>query len=133
MFFQAVKTLALRCHECEVKARKKAGFGEGHADTFSILEYIDMHECVVMGDVAKQIDKSLASASVLVNPLVKQGYICRYADENDRRRVVVELTGKGRGVLKTYLKEREKVSDKLFRSLNPKLIELLTQVNEEKK
>ncbi len=126
-FFQAVKDLALRCHECEEKARKKTGLHKMHADAFSILEYIDTHENAVMGDVAKHTGKSLSSATVLVNPLVKQGYLCRYTGEQDRRRVIIEVTGKGRGVLKNYLKEREKTSAKLFRELDPQLIELLTK------
>jgi DNA-binding MarR family transcriptional regulator len=54
---------------------------------------------VRVGDLAKSLDMSLASASALSDRLVRLGYVGRRADPADRRAVLLELAAKGTRLL----------------------------------
>ncbi len=61
-----------------------------------------------MSDVAENFNIELPSATSLVQNLVKADLLERRADAKDRRVVHVVLTAKGKKLLKTAMKEREK-------------------------
>jgi DNA-binding MarR family transcriptional regulator len=54
---------------------------------------------VRVGDLAKGLDMSLASASALSDRLVRLGFVGRRADPVDRRAVLLELAAKGTRLL----------------------------------
>lgn len=66
-----------------------------------ILHYISSAPCeVCAGDISKEFNVSTARTAVVLKTLAKRELIETFTSENDRRRVVVKITEKGRDVLK---------------------------------
>jgi len=63
------------------------------------LRYIDKHQEASMGDIADYFTIELPSATSLINKLVKDKLIVRCEGKNDRRKVRLILTPKGRKTL----------------------------------
>ncbi len=63
---------------------------------------VGLHECNPMNVVAARLNVTLATLTTAVNKLVEKGFIRRTRSENDRRKVLVSLTKKGRKVLRAH-------------------------------
>jgi len=77
---------------------------------------VDRHGELIMSQVADYINAPLSTTTGLVNRLVKNGYIQRERNDEDRRIVSIRLTEKGksmvrefRGSIETYLKRVDEV------------------------
>lgn len=57
--------------------------------------FIDKKKEITMGELAEMIHSPMSTATGIVDRLVKTGYIRRERSEQDRRIVVLKLTGKG--------------------------------------
>ena len=69
---------------------------------------------VPLGELVRELRVSKQAASQLVDALVAGGYLQRAADENDRRRLVVTLTRRGRAAAEVQAKAREQVDAELL-------------------
>lgn len=63
---------------------------------------VGLHERNPMNVVAARLSVTLATLTTAVNKLVEKGFIRRTRSENDRRKVLVSLTKKGRKVLRAH-------------------------------
>lgn len=63
---------------------------------------VGLHECNPMNVVATRLDVTLATLTTAVNKLVKKGFIERWRAEDDRRKVLISLTKKGRQVVRAH-------------------------------
>jgi len=81
------------------------------------LRYLSRQPQCAMRELAEFMKMGLSSVTGLVDRLVKQGLAARRRTEKDRRIVFVEITGKGRKVLKEILDQRRKTTLSLFESL----------------
>jgi DNA-binding MarR family transcriptional regulator len=71
------------------------GLVPSHGDIlFALLK----SEKLTMKELAKKIHKDKSTITVLVNKLIKQGYVEKTRDIEDNRVVFVTLTEKGRGL-----------------------------------
>lgn len=66
---------------------------------------------------------SKQAAGQLVDALVSRGYLSRAVDEQDRRRLVVTLTERGRTAAATQTAARERVDAALLAKVGPQIIE----------
>src|SRR5487761_222634 len=66
---------------------------------------------------------SKQAAGQLVDALVSRGYLARNVDEQDRRRLVVSLTDRGRAAAATQAAARERVDAQLLAKVGAKCIE----------
>jgi len=66
------------------------------------------------GDVVRELALTKQAASQLVDVLVEREYLVRTTDENDRRRVHLELTDRGREAAKVSRSVAEEIEDKLL-------------------
>jgi DNA-binding MarR family transcriptional regulator len=55
-------------------------------------------DCLPLGEVIAQLGMSKQAAGQLVDALVVRGYLLREVDANDRRRLIVRLSERGRAV-----------------------------------
>jgi len=106
-----------------------------HHQHFSMLriEVVQLIEIEkpTMKRIAEYLHIKAPSATSLVNGLVKAGYIKRMTDQNDRRRVQMIITDKGKEFLKDGLKQMtEKLKEVLLR-LEQKQINNFIQIMEE--
>ncbi len=77
---------------------------------YKTLLTIADRECCSLGDLARELEVAMSSASQMVERLVSQGLVHREQDAGNRRQVVIRLTPEGRelieelqrGILKGY-------------------------------
>jgi len=62
---------------------------------FFLLTYLSSEEYLTMSDIAKKMGHSTAAATGLVDRLEKLGYVERVHAAEDRRKIMVRITGKG--------------------------------------
>jgi DNA-binding MarR family transcriptional regulator len=74
---------------------------------------------VAAGDLIRQLGVSKQAASRLVDTLVLRGYLERRPNADDRRRIDIELTERGRAAAQAVRAGVESVDDELARRLSP--------------
>jgi DNA-binding MarR family transcriptional regulator len=82
-----------------------------------ILYYLDLQGPQRMSDIARLVGVSLPAATITVEKLVESKLVKRSADPSDRRVVRVDLTPKGRLVVR----QLNRVHERRFREILSKL------------
>lgn len=82
-----------------------------------VLEAINDVLVTTMGNVAKKLRVTLGTLTTSVNGLVKKGYVYRYRDESDRRKVYLKLTEKANEVLEIHDEFHDEMIDSMFEEL----------------
>lgn len=72
---------------------------------FFLLAYLSSEEYLTMSDIAKKMGHSTAAATGLVDRLEKLGYVERIHAAEDRRKIMVQITQKGVGLVSKLRKE----------------------------
>jgi DNA-binding MarR family transcriptional regulator len=85
---------------------------------FSILMQVHHKGVCGISDIGERFDISNAAASQLVEKLVQAEYIERAEDPSDRRAKVLQLTPKGKDLIKTGFNERYRWMDELTSRMN---------------
>lgn len=62
---------------------------------FFLMAYLSSEDYLTMSDIAKKMGHSTAAATGLVDRLAKLGYVERVHASEDRRKIMVRITGKG--------------------------------------
>jgi len=97
-----------------------------------VLEYILMQERTEMKDLAAFLGITPPSATSLINRLVRAGALSRVQDKNDRRKVLLQITPKGKKMLETGKEHIEQHMNKMFSVLSnnelDQFIELLKKI-----
>lgn len=70
-----------------------------------------------MSDLARRGHVTLGTMTVMINKLVKKGYVNRARDDKDRRVVRVALTARGRSADKMHMTYHKKFTDKILGAL----------------
>lgn len=81
---------------------------------FFILSHLYRHGESKMSELAKVTDVSTAAITGIVDRLVRDGYITRLYDSNDRRVINIKLTGKGSELVKRISHQRKQVTSEVF-------------------
>lgn len=84
----------------------------------TLLTIADRRQCS-LGDLARELDVAMSSASQMVDRLVGEGLVERQIDEANRRQVIIRLTENGealiarlrQGILDGYRRVLEKMSE----------------------
>lgn len=82
-----------------------------------VLEAIRNANNPTMGVVAKKLRITLGTLTTAVNILVKKGYVYRYRDEQDRRKVYLKLDTPALEVLKIHDQFHDEMVDALLKDL----------------
>jgi DNA-binding MarR family transcriptional regulator len=86
---------------------------------FSILAQLHFRGACGMSEVSERFEITPAAASQLVDKLVQSGFVRREEDPNDRRAKCLNLTEKGRDLLRRNMEERYRWLDQLAEKLTP--------------
>ncbi len=73
---------------------------------FAVLGALSVYGPHTLGELAERERVSAPAMNRTVNCLQEDGYLTRSADENDGRKVVIELTDEGRGVVAETARRR---------------------------
>ncbi len=90
-----------------------------------VLEAIRNSEIPTMGTVAQKLRVTLGTLTTSVNVLVKKNYVSRYRDENDRRKVFLQLSDAAVEVLKVHDEFHDEMIMSLFKDLELEKDEVL--------
>ncbi len=94
--------------------------GEITLPQFWALGYLDHHGKSKMNNLAKHLKISPSGTTGLIDRLILQGLVARKADLHDRRIVWIELTAKGRGIIKSISKQKTETLIRVFGKIAPK-------------
>jgi len=78
---------------------------------------------VPLAALIRDLRISKQAAGQLVDTLVNRGYLARTVDEQDRRRLIVTLTDRGRAAALTQAAARERVDAKLLAKVGPHCVQ----------
>lgn len=95
-----------------------------------VMEHIGVGKGKPMSMLAKELGITVGSLTIAINGLVKKGYVRRVRSEEDRRVVLVSLTGKGQGAYYHHQKFHESMVEKMYQELTADQIELLIKTLE---
>jgi len=71
-----------------------------------------------MSKLADNIGAKLPSMTMMIDNLAEEGLVERARDEQDRRKVIVRLTDKGRKIRGNFLEQRNQIAQQLFAKLS---------------
>ncbi|MGZ6827862.1 MAG: MarR family winged helix-turn-helix transcriptional regulator [Mycobacteriales bacterium] len=86
---------------------------------FRALAFVDRHPGSTMGALAAGIHLPASSTTRLCDRLVDAGWLVRRQDQDNRRRVELQLTGAGRTVVRRLLRARRSELARIARRLPP--------------
>ena len=78
---------------------------------------------IPLSHLIRELGISKQAAGQLVDTLVTRGYLDRRADENDRRKLVVTLTERGKAAAATQAAARKKIDAQLLAAVGPEDVE----------
>ena len=84
---------------------------------FSILMQLHHKGVCGLSDISERFDVTNAAASQLVDKLVQSGFIKREEDPHDRRAKLLNLTDKGKQLVRQGIEERYRWVDQLAERL----------------
>jgi DNA-binding MarR family transcriptional regulator len=84
---------------------------------FSILMQLHYRGACGMSEISERFEVTPAAASQLVDKLVQSGFIAREEDPSDRRAKTLNLTDKGRALIRQGIEERYRWVDQLAEKL----------------
>lgn len=87
-------------HLCKELAPGNVSFSQ-----FFLLAALDQKEVLTMSAIAQKMGHTMAAASGLVARLENLGYVTRSTTPNDRRKVMVCITGKGSALVRRIREE----------------------------
>ena len=86
---------------------------------FLVLHIISKSGAQKMSFLAKEMGISLPAISGLINRLHKIGVIRRIYDQADRRIIRVDLTAKGKDLVRQVILQRQKMISNIFSAVSP--------------
>ena len=94
---------------------------------FAVLAGLSVHGPHTLGELADRERVSAPAMNRTVNCLQDSGYVTRSADENDGRKVVIDLTDEGRAVVEETARRRDAWVEEALAEIEPDEREILAQ------
>ena len=109
---RAVNTLQV----CEAETLRTVGLTESQ---FGVLEAIYHRGAMCQKDLAAKILKSAGNLTTVIGHLERDGLVTRRRSEGDRRVVTVDLTARGRRLVRSIFPRHTEVLTRAFAVLGP--------------
>ena len=94
---------------------------------FAVLAGLSVHGPHTLGELADRERVSAPAMNRTVNCLQESGYVTRSADENDGRKVVIDLTTDGRAVVEETARRRDAWVEEALAEIAPDERRILAQ------
>ena len=95
------------------RALDDAGYGDVPGNGLYVLGGLALNEAIPLGDLIRQLRISKQAAGQLVDTLAARGYLDRVVDADDRRRLTVALTDRGRDAAAVQASARSAIDAEL--------------------
>lgn len=86
----------------------------------AIMDILSRNKESNMSDMAHFMNVTTAAMTGIVDRLVRDGYVARTSDPDDRRVINIKLTGKGISAVKSLLEQKKRMITKMFGALSEK-------------
>lgn len=87
---------------------------------FVVLNFLNRYDESNMTDLAHLMNVTTAAMTGIADRLVRDGYVVRINDPNDRRIIKIRLTTKGARIVKNIIEKRKQMTIKLFGMVSPR-------------
>lgn len=109
----------------ELSEHNIKGIAPSHGD---IMGALYLHGELSMKKIAEMIGRDKSTVTILVNKLIKLGYIQKKNDPDDCRVNLISLTGKGKVMEEDFWDISQDLRKKAYNGLTPEEKELLMQL-----
>lgn len=92
-----------------------------------VLEAIDKTEEPTMTNIANRLRITVGTLTTSMNRLVEKGYTLRHKEKEDKRKVIITLSDKGKEVLKVHHEFHDEMLDAVFADMHLEEDEVLMQ------
>lgn len=100
----------------------------------AILDLLNKSGELNMSDMARSMNVTTAAMTGIVERLVRDGYVARASDPDDRRVIKIKLTAKGNSTVKTIARQRKEMIVRIFGNLSQRereeYLRILTRIRE---
>lgn len=114
-----------KAYDIEDQAIKESEFSELSLSQIHHLEAINELENPTVSELAKKLELSKPTVTIMLDKLNDKGYIRKVRSDSDRRSAHVHLTKKGEKLEQLHIKIHEKLADTLTKDLNNREKEIL--------
>ncbi|MBN2038915.1 MAG: MarR family transcriptional regulator [Spirochaetes bacterium] len=94
----------------------------------SILMALFSYKQMTLKNIAKHIKRKQPTVTVLIEKLVKNGYVIKKKDPEDTRSTIVELTEKGKKFHSVFIEISNQLNDKMHKGMTQDEINALNTV-----
>jgi DNA-binding MarR family transcriptional regulator len=95
---------------------------------YTMLTLIAENPGVTVGKLAKQLNVSSQFITIEISKLINKSIVDKRPNEHDRRSMILNLTGKGKDLLREVGPLRRRTNDLMFRSLTGERAKLLKEI-----
>jgi MarR family transcriptional regulator, organic hydroperoxide resistance regulator len=118
-FTVRLHALMLRLNQAVVQGERDAvGKGEITVPQFWALLFLHRAPGASLNEAATALGLRASSASGLFDRLVRRGYVRRSRSQEDRRRILLSLSDKGRAAVEASVRHHQERMETLFAALN---------------
>jgi len=87
------------------------------------IELIDKNEGISVSQISKALDVKKSTVSIAINQLINLGIVTKIQSDTDKRFYFIQLTSKGKGIMKMHKQIHEDTIKKILKILNPEEVE----------
>ena len=117
-FAKEMAVIIPKVHRGFIRQQSRVLTGEISFAQMAILHLLKEHKICKMKDIAKMFSITTSAATGIVDRLVRSGLLKRGADPHDRRVINVKATAKGKKIINSFLRAREKAMVNIFRNFS---------------
>ena len=85
-----------------------------------VLNYLAMNDNCKMSDISTALSVTLSNMTSMIDRLIREGYVAREDDPSDRRIVRINLSNKGKQIIKKFKEHRAKSMKIMFQKMSQK-------------
>ena len=87
------------------------------------IELINKHENISVSELAKMLDVKKSTISIAINQLINRDIVTKIQSTNDKRFYFLQLTKKGKDIMKIHMKVHKNAIKQIINILNQKEVE----------
>lgn len=87
------------------------------------IELIDKNEGISVSQISKALDVKKSTVSIAINQLINLGIVTKIQSDTDKRFYFLQLTPKGKDIMKLHKQIHEDTIKKILKILNPEEVE----------
>ena len=119
-FFELILAVKRKCQGTEEQIQEELGLSQAE---FNGLIVLDDRQAISGNEFAERMALSPSRGSRVLNKLVTDGYVQTHVGANDRRAILISLTGKGKRTRQKIITHMEACESRVCGSLDPTSIE----------